>query len=124
MRLVFGRMAESPNNIGEDYPEMTVRDDHVRFRELVREDIRYRLKHHPVLTENDWIVRCYASRDEFQREFPDSADRATLLDKLAEIQASIRAELLDLDTQPPKDYSNLFRLYEEGHVDPDSFEMT
>jgi len=61
---------------------MSLLDDHNEFCELVKKQVRYRLKHVPVITCDDWVIRCYFSPYEFGLEFPDIYERETYLSRL------------------------------------------
>jgi len=61
-------------------------EQHSRFRELVAPDVKYRMKHHPVFTEYDWVMRCYFSILEYEAKFPDPFKREEYLRTRAELK--------------------------------------
>ncbi|MAH06888.1 hypothetical protein CMI38_01400 [Candidatus Pacearchaeota archaeon] len=50
----------------------SLEEDYWRFRGLMQGQVRYRLKHYPVILDTNWVIECYFSIEEFELEFPDS----------------------------------------------------
>ena len=101
---------------------MDARADHDRFRELVREEVRYRLKHHPVLTDGDWVIRCSFSLGEFLQQFPAPEDRARLLQELAQINTRNRIEREELAKSPLGNILNFLSANGEDPNDSNTYE--
>ena len=61
---------------------MSIKEDYERFRSLVQKEVRYRLRHHPVILAQDWVIRCYFSPKAFEEEFPNPYARGEYLQEL------------------------------------------
>jgi hypothetical protein len=57
-----------------------ITSQHERFKMLVEENVQHLLGHG---VTDDWQVRCYRSKETFQREFPDTETRERLLEQIA-----------------------------------------
>ncbi len=92
---------EARHGTESDGREELLRDHH-RFRELVSEEVRHRMKHDPVITEDDWVMRGYFSVEEFHSTFPDPYTRDEWLTQrqlqqqdLMKLMQSLRKRTID-----------------------------
>ena len=61
---------------------MDARSQHDRFRSLVKPLVEYRHKWDPSFAQQDWMTKCYDSRDVFETFFPDRSACETILNEL------------------------------------------